>query len=190
MSTAAFSHRAHGLTPKAIAKIGQDFNADYVVRGRILEFKTREDTSWGPWKKGLLPFVNNGTSRILFGFADSEEYDVFNNMATGALLGAMVGNNVSSPVSDNQDNMLAWGSGGLLVGNMNYHSGKVDQAAVQMRVWIQETSTGKVVWTNRVMVKVSPESVLADNQYDVLFNRAIEQGVAKLIDNFVVYTFM
>lgn len=181
---------AHGLTPKAIAKIGHDFNADYVVRGRILEFKTREDTSWEPWKKGLLPFVNNGTSRILFGFADSEEYDVFNNMATGALLGAMVGNNVSSPVSDNQDNMLIWGGGGLVAGNMNYHSGKVDQAAVQMRVWIQETSTGKVVWTNRVMVKVSPESVLADNQYDVLFNRAIEQGVAKLIDNFVVYTFM
>ncbi|SHO51963.1 hypothetical protein [Desulfopila aestuarii] len=180
----------HGLTPQAITKIGHDFNADYVVRGRILEFKTREDTSWEPWKKGILPFINNGSSRLLFGFADSENYDVFNNMATGALIGSIIGNNANSPTSHNGDNAAIWGAGGLVVGNINYHSGKVEQAAVQMRIWIQETSTGKVVWTNRVMVKVSPESVLADNQYDVLFNRAIEQGVTKLVDNFVIYTFM
>ena len=180
----------HGLTSKAITKIGHDFNADYVVRGRILEFKTREDTSWEPWKKGILPFVNNGSSRLLFGFADSEEYDVFNNMATGALLGAVIGHNANSPTNDNGDNAAIWGAGGLVVGNMNYHSGKVDQAAVQMRIWVQETSTGKVVWTNRVLVKVSPETVFADNQHDILFNRAIEQGVAKLVDNFVIYTFM
>ena len=36
----------HGLDEKTVAKIGRRFNADYIVRGRILEFKTRQDPSW------------------------------------------------------------------------------------------------------------------------------------------------
>jgi len=190
----------HGLTPQTIHKIGRYFNADYIVRGRILEFKTRQDTSWEPWKKGVLPFINNGANRVLFGFASSASYDEFNNMATGGLIGSVIGHNANSPTSDgdyifgisggDSANTIIWGTAGLALGKANYHSGRVDQAAVQMRIWIQEAATGKVVWTNRVSVKVSPESVLADNQYDVLFNRAIEKGVTTLIDNFVIYTFM
>jgi hypothetical protein len=34
-------------------------------------------------------------------------------------------------------------------------------------------------------VKVTPESIFADNQYDSLFNKAIEKGVTTLVDNFV-----
>lgn len=190
----------HGITQKTLAKIGRYFNADYVVRGRILEFKTRQDTSWEPWKKGILPFVNNGASQLLFGFADSASYDEFNSIATGGLIGSVIGHNAGSPTSDGENilgmsggdtaNTIIWGTAGLALGKSAYHSGRVDQAAVQMRIWVQETSTGKVVWTNRVSVKVSPESVLADNQYDVLFNRAIEKGVSTLIDNFVIYTFL
>ena len=56
---------------------------------------------------------------------------------------------------------------------------------MQLRIWVQEAVSGNVVWTNRVDVKVSPESFLADNQYDALFDKAIEKGVTTLIDNFV-----
>ncbi len=56
-----------------------------------------------------------------------------------------------------------------------------------MRVWVQEAATGNVLWTNRVRVLVSPESVFADKQYDTLFNKAIEKGVDSLVDNFVTY---
>ena len=48
---------------------GRRFNADYIVRGRILEYKTREDPTWEPWKKGFLPFLLQGTSRIAVGVA-------------------------------------------------------------------------------------------------------------------------
>lgn len=191
----------HGLTKTTIAKIGRYFDADYVVRGRILEYKTRQDTAWVPWKKGLLPFINNGTNRILFGFADSDYYDEWNNQITGGILGARIGyESAHWPWGDgdeilgisggNTANAILWGGVGYAAGKNLHRSGRVDQAAVQMRIWIQETSTGNVVYTNRISVKVSPESFLADNQYDLLFSKAIEKGVTTLVDNFVIYTLM
>ena len=56
-----------------------------------------------------------------------------------------------------------------------------------MRVWVQEAATGNVVWSNRVRVLVSPETMFADNQYDALFNTAIEKGVDALVNDFVTY---
>ncbi|WP_163337871.1 hypothetical protein [Desulfopila sp. IMCC35008] len=189
---------AHGLTPKTIAKIGRQFDADYIIRGRILEFKTREEATWEPWKKGLLPFINNGTNRILFGFADSDEYDLDNNKITGGIYGARIGyesshwpwgsgDTVLGISGGDTANSILWGAIGYGLGENTYNSGKVDQAVVQLRIWVQEAATGNVVWTNRVRVQVSPESFLADNQYDTLFNKAIEKGVTTLIENFVTY---
>jgi TolB-like protein len=188
----------HGLTAKTVAKIGRNFKADYVVRGRILEYKSRQDPSWEPWKKGILPFINGGTSRILFGFASSDAYDEVNQKITGAMYGAGIGKNSDWPwdsddgdtifgsFSDSSDaNAITWGLVGSELGGTTYHSGNVDQAVVQLRIWVQEATSGNVIWTNRVDVKVSPESFLADNQYDALFNKAIEKGVTTLIENFV-----
>jgi TolB-like protein len=187
----------HGLTSRKVAKIGRHFGADYIVRGRILEFKTRDEATWAPWKKGLLPFVNGGANRIINGFASSDEYDERNEALTGSLIGGIIGYNSGTfpfgggdsifGLSNSSSNAIAWSAGGDGIGKVSHSSGKVDQAAVQLRVWIQEASTGNVVWTNRVRVLVSPESVLADNQYDTLFNLAIEKGVTTLVDHFVAY---
>ena len=195
---AVASPGTHGLTTKAIAKIGRKFDADYVVRGRILEFKTRDEANWLPWKKGVLPFINNGANQIFFGFADSSAYDLSNNQITGAAIGARVGyessnwpwgsgDTVLGTSGGDTANAILWGSVGYLLGDNNYHSGKVDQAVVQLRIWVQEAATGNVVWTNRVKVQVSPETVFSDNQYDVLFNKAIEKGVTTLVEHFVTY---
>jgi hypothetical protein len=188
----------HGLTTRTVAKIGRYFKADYIVRGRILEYKSRQDPTWEPWKKGILPFINGGTSRILFGFASSDTYDEWNQKVTGAMYGARIGYEHSNwpwdsdegdtifGLSDGSDaNAILWGAVGAEVGSNSYNSGRVDQAVVQLRIWVQEAVSGNVVWTNRVDVKVSPESFMADNQYDALFDKAIEKGVTTLIDNFV-----
>ena len=187
----------HGLTSRKVAKIGRYFDADYIVRGRILEFKTRDEATWAPWKKGLLPFVNGGANRILNGFASSDEYDERNEALTGALIGGIIGYNSGGwPFSDGESlfdlsnsmsNAVVWSAAGYGIGKVSHTSGKVDQAAVQLRVWVQEASTGNVVWSNRVRVLVAPESFLADNQYDTLFNLAIEKGVTTLVDHFVTY---
>ncbi len=194
----AASPGTHGLTEQTVAKIGRKFHADYIVRGRILEFKTRQEHTWAPWKRGILPFISGTTSQLSFGFASTDQYDNWNNMIAGGTWGGIIGHNVGGPwdpdkggseilgISGGNDaNTILWGAVGALTGREAKNSGRVDQAVVQMRIWVQEAATGNVVWTNRVDVKVSPESVLADKQYDALFNQAIEKGVTTLIDNFV-----
>ncbi|MCP3888184.1 MAG: hypothetical protein GY702_04830, partial [Desulfobulbaceae bacterium] len=84
-------------------------------------------------------------------------------------------------------NTVFWGGVGTALGSVSHKNGQIDQAAVQMRVWVQEAATGSVIWTNRVRVLVSAESIFADNQYDTLFNKAIEKGVDTLVDHFVSY---
>lgn len=187
----------HAIDQEAIAKMGRKFNADYIVRGRILEYKTRQEATWEPWKKGILPFINGGTNRILNGFASSDAYDARNEALTGMLLGGIIGyNNATIPwdggetfwgMSDGMANTVFWAGAGAAAGAVSHSSGKVDQAAVQMRVWVQEAASGNVIWTNRVRVLVSPETVFADKQYDTLFNKAIEKGVDSLVNHFVTY---
>ncbi|MGW8193137.1 MAG: hypothetical protein ACWGOX_02620, partial [Desulforhopalus sp.] len=128
--------------------------------------------------------------RILFGFASSDSYDEINEMLTGGLYGAIIGNNGSSFFGQGDDEWINTAVGAAIggyAGKASHRSGQVDQATVQMRVWVQEAATGNVVWTNRVRVQVSPETIFADNQYDTLFNTAIQKGVEALVNDFVTY---
>lgn len=185
----------HGLTTSAIRKIGRYFNADYIVRGRVLEYKTRQEATWAPWKKGIIPVVAGGGSQLLFGFASSDEYDSWDTTVAGGLIGSQIGREKTWPF-DHDDgifgtavtaNTVAWGVGTGYLSNMAHDAGRVDQAVVQLRIWVQEAATGNVVWTNRVRVQISPESIFADSQYDTLFDQAVEKGISALMDNFVTY---
>lgn len=142
----------HGLTQQEIIKIGRHFSADYIVRGRIIQYKDRLDPNWAPWNKGIVPFVVGVGGRTLFGNANTDKYD-----------------EGGSSRSSDTSRVL---------------SGDVPQAAVQLRVWIQDAYTGNVIWTNRIDVKASPESFLADNKYDVLFEEATQNAIIALIDDF------
>lgn len=179
------SVRTHGLTQQEVVKIGRHFSADYIVRGRIIQYKDRQDPSWNPVKKGLITFVTGVTNKIAFGQAESEKYDEWNNTLAGAADAAFI----SGVTDGNVNHAIAWGAAGAVLGNLAHHSGKIPQAVVQLRIWVQDAYTGNVVWTNRIDVKVSPESVLADYQYDALFEKATEKAISTLIDDFaqVVY---
>jgi len=119
---------AHALDQQAIAKIGRKFQADYVVRGRILEYKTRDEASWAPWKKGIIPFVIGGTNRVFNGYASSDAYDQRNEAITGAILGGIIGyNNAGWPwaddktilgMTDGSANALFWAGAGAGLGVM------------------------------------------------------------------------
>ena len=187
----------HGLTSQSLIKIGRHFGADYIVRGRILEYKTRQEHTWAPWKRGILPFVGGVSNQMLFGLAATEDYDNWNNMVTGGVLGASWANHHDPvwPFGNGQEilgiegsaatNTIVWGAIGAELGQMAHRSGKVPQAVVQLRMWIQDAYSGDVVWTNRVDVKVSPETVFADYQYDALFQKATQKAIATLVDDFV-----
>ncbi len=187
----------HGLTQQEIVKIGRHFSADYIIRGRIIQYKEREDPSWAPWKKGVIGFVTGVTNKIAFGQARTDKYDNWGNMAAGAMYGALAGDDAHWPwspskpdqtilgVSTSGDaNIIFWGAVGGGLGHMAHNTGKIPQAVVQLRIWVQDAYNGDVVWTNRIDVKVSPESVLADYQYDALFENATEKAVSTLIDDF------
>lgn len=185
MTSESNSPGTHGLTPQEIVKIGRHFSADYIVRGRILQYKDRQESTWNPFKKGLLPFATGVTSKIAFGQAESSLYDEWNSSLSGGAIAA----SISGMTDGEMGHSIAWGAAGAVLGNLAHHSGHIPQAVVQLRLWVQDAYTGNVVWTNRVDVKVSPESVLADYQYDNLFEQATEKAVSSLIDNFaqVVY---
>lgn len=151
----------HGLDAQTVAQIGRQFKADYILRGRIIEFKTRQEPTWAIWKKGLIPFVNDGVGRLVLGYANSESYD----------------DRIETMTARDTSNALTYGQGGENDG----------QSTVQIRMWVQEAATGNVVWSNRIRVLVSPESVQADNQYDNLFATAIDKSVTTLVDHFVAY---
>lgn len=186
----------HGLTDQEVVKIGRQFGADYVVRGRILEFRTRQEHTWDPRKRGLLPFVTGTTSRIAFGFADSDQYDSLGSSVAGGAWGAVVGNNAGGPwdpddsegffgLSSGKDaNTIVWSIAGAEAGKMAVHGGRVDQAVVRLRIWVQNAYDAQVIWTSQVEVRVAPESVLADNQYDDLFDQAVRKAATSLMDRF------
>lgn len=69
------SSLTHGLNNQAIVKIGRHFSADYIVRGRIIQYKDRLDPSGAIWKQGVLPFFIGGTKNMLLGKATPQQYD-------------------------------------------------------------------------------------------------------------------
>ncbi len=187
----------HGLTPQEVVKIGRHFSADYIMRGRIIQYKTRQDPSWSPMKKGIIGFITGSTNKLAFGQAKSDKYDDWGNMLAGGMYGAIAGNSWANgpwnPDGSNSilgftngaaSNAILWGAVGAGLGHMAHNTGDAPQAVVQLRVWVQDAYSGDVVWTNRIDVKVSPDTMFADYQYDELFESATEKAVETLIDDF------
>lgn len=180
----------HGLDTKMIAKIGHDFAARFILRGRIINYDVEQESTWEPLKKGILPFVLGGTSQLFFGFAKTDGYDTLQSMAVGYGIGAMAGDSATNPytLADKIDpsgaNSAVWGAAGAGVAFLAKQGGDVKEAQVQLRVWVQDAETGDVVWTNRADVRVAPQSVFADNREKMLFQTAVNRAVAALIGDF------
>jgi len=102
----------YALDKKNIREIGKAFNADYLVRGRIIEY-----------------YLRKGRKTTFWTFAPS-------------------------------------------------------QAIVHLRVWVQDTTSGEVVWTNRTEVKVSPQTEYGDDSPSVLFEAALSKAATTLVDDF------
>jgi TolB-like protein len=88
-----------GLDPGTIQQIGRRFGADYILRGRIVEYEIREGNTLNPLQIGILPFSFDTSSALLFGFAESEKYDLWQDLSIGSGLGALFGSQAESPFS-------------------------------------------------------------------------------------------
>jgi len=196
----------HGLNKMSVSKLGRRFNADYVIRGRIIEYNLQKEHTWQLAKKGILPFIMGGTTQAAFGFAETEEYDNLNNIALWGLAGAIIGHNVDTPFNPESStttisgpsittvstgdadaelwNAVTWGFAGGGAAHLVNHSGATPEAIVHLRIWVQDSATGEVVWTNRAEVKVAPESIYGDKRTSEMFKTAVSRATTLLVDDF------
>lgn len=179
-----------GLDKPVIARIGQEFGAHYILRGRIIKYGIEQENTWLPQKKGLLPLFFASSNRVMFGIAKSEAYDNLGAMAVGGGIGAMLGDSATSPytLADRIDpaaaNSTVWGIAGAGVAYLANQGGRTPQAVVELRLWVQNADTGDVIWTNRSEVSVAPQSVFAKNDQQQLLKTAVTKAVHSLINDF------
>ncbi len=197
------------LSSDEVLRIGDYFGADYIVRGRLIEFeKGVAKDDFNPFHVGLLPFFFNSSQRMLFGLAKSENYELMDKMAIGGILGAVVGNaNKNFPFDDSKKtttsghplfgstvtktsdyhalNTALWGVAGASVAYLAHNGGKVPRAVVQIRIMVQDARTGRLLWSNRSEVEVIPESMYAEQDYRKLVAKAIRRATSSLVRSFV-----
>ena len=86
-----------GLNRGVVQEIGRRFGADYLLRGRIVEYEVRDGHTHDPLRKGLLPFFFDISSDTLFGIAESDKYDLWQDLAVGGAIGAALGSGANTP---------------------------------------------------------------------------------------------
>jgi len=179
------------LDSQRLMDLGNTFGADYIVRGRIIEFRSGQEDTFNPIKIGLLPFVIKSSQRTIFGVAKSDTYETIDKVAIGGVLGGIYGNSAESPytIADytnyNHYNALVWGAVGAGAGYLADKAGKVPRATVQLRVMVQDARTGEIIWLNRAEASTVPFSTYAEHDSDLLFAKSIRQAARSLVDNFV-----
>ncbi len=158
------------LNTQILKDMGDAFGADYVVRGRIIEFSADQRDSFNPLRTGLVPFVFKSGQRTIFGVAESEGYE-----------------NIDMEAIEDYDRMRAmlWGAGGFLTGLIGEKQGRVRGATVQIRVLVQDAGTGEVIWLNRAEACATPSSAFAEQAPDLLIAKAIDKAVNSLVGDFV-----
>jgi len=197
------------LTSREVAKIGAHFGADYIVRGRLIEFErgaAKDD--FNPFHVGFLPFVFNSSQRMLFGLAKSENYEMMDKMAIGGIAGLAIGSaNKNFPFDESTDsetsghplfeptvtdttdyhalNTALWGLAGSGLAYLSHNGGKVPRAVVQIRILVQDARTGRLLWSNRSEVEVIPESIYAEQEYRKLVAKAIRRATGSLVSSFI-----
>ncbi|MBN2232802.1 MAG: hypothetical protein JW781_08305 [Deltaproteobacteria bacterium] len=197
------------LTSEQVVHLGYMFGANYIVRGRIVEFdQGAAKDNFNPFQVGLLPFVFNTGQRTIFGVAQSDKYEMIDKMAIGGIAGLAYGNsNRNTPFDQDVDhedsghplfspavididdyhelNTAFWGAAGTGLAFLAHKGGKVPRAVVQIRVMVQDAATGRLVWSNRSQIEVTPGSVFSPQEYRVLVDRAIREAAGSLVGNFI-----
>ena len=177
-----------GLDPGTIQQIGRRFGADYILRGRVVEYEVRDGNTLNPLQIGILPFFFDTSSALLFGFAESERYDLWQDLAVGAGLGALLGSFAETPFSSGHSdyaglNAAVWGAAGASAAYLASKGGRIPQAVVQLSLALQDANDGRVIWENRVEKQVEPVSMWADPAERTQVDRAVEEAAAALVDD-------
>ena len=200
-----------GLNKNVIKQIGDYFGADYVLRGRIVEYEMREGQQLNPLQQGILPFFFDWTSSAIFGVAQSDQYDLWQDLAIGGSMGAGLGSQANTPFNGPSEstkvvgshprfahvvtetsggyehsaayNAGVWGAAGMAAAYLAAKGGHIPQAVVQISLALQDPETGEVVWANRVEKQVEPVSMWSDSTDRTQMDLAVEEAARTLLQD-------
>ncbi len=157
------------LNTRVLKNLADTFGADYVVRGRIIEFRNDSQDTFNPARTGLVPLVFKTGQRTVFGVAESEQYEFIDQDAIE---------------NYNKMRSLFWGGAGFVSGLIGDRQGQVPGVTVQIRAYVQDAKTGQVVWLNRAETCTLPRSVYADPDERLLLAEGIQEAMQSLIGDF------
>lgn len=156
---------------QTLQDLGNAFEASYVIRGRIIEFRTDQQDTFNPIRTGLIPFALKSTLRTGLGVAETETYEYLE---------------VDKDEMEAYDQIRDWfyGGGAFITGLIGEKEGQVPGATVQIRLLVQDARTGKVLWHNRAETCSIPRTAFADPDGNQLIKKSIEQAANSLVSDF------
>jgi hypothetical protein len=176
-----------GVSPEIVQDLGKRFHAKYLLRGRIIEYQVGQERTFNPLRRGILPFVLDGTTSTLYGISKTEQYDTWQEMATAGTAGAVLGTHADTPFTGIQStyggNAAFWGAVGASTAYLANKGGDVPEARVQIELALQSTSDGHVLWLNRTEFTVTPENAYDRYDQQYLLTRATEEATAALMED-------
>jgi len=190
-----------------IFSLAQKFKARYVLRGRIVEFDLRDEDTLNPFKIGFLTAQNRFLSRLFYGAPQEQKIGTVHEVSVGGVLAGILGSNAKDPFhpphketyrighplfgetytrevggDDNYDflNALSWGAAGAFISYLAAHGGNSPEAVINISVYLYDVKENRLVWENRVRLRVSPQSVWAPRKPVDLLLVAIEEAARLL----------
>jgi len=197
------------FSDEKLLALARQKGVDFLVCGRISRWRLRPEETFNPFQIGFLTFLTRVPARLLYG-APQEGYDLWHQVASGALWGGLIGANAKDPfepptyrpstdghplfssalekVSGDSHyetwNTVVWGLMGAGLGFLAAHGGEAPEAVLTLSLAIYDVQAGHKIWSSRVKLKVTPESVFAPHQGEKLFEKALSTAVSQLMARF------
>ncbi len=147
-----------GISKSFLKIMADDLGVDKVLRGRIIDYGIGVNKSLNP-ANGILSVALGGVAEGLGVYARREGYE--RGLPPDSFLPKSVrGSSLEMDIPPNER-----------------HSN------VQLRVYLQDVNSGKVLWSNRAFVRYTPESNLrfADNHPQNMLDTAMREAVKELM---------
>ncbi len=201
-----------GLSKDVVTELGQILGVDMIIRGRIIEYGYKDIGTLNPLYRGFIPVVIDTVKDTLYGATNAYGYDNdledIENILIGAGMGYGIGKQFitsstshgsalssglitrkvgTSHTSNDDSGMEGAGIGAVSGWMASQHPKKAKRSAVvQVRLYAQDARTGEVLWSNRAEIEYTPNSnyAYADTHSKAMFDKAVKQSVAVLMNNF------
>lgn len=171
--------QVEGLSVEKIKEVANKLGADLIIRGAIIEYGIKEARTLNPLQTGIiLPFIDT-LNNIIFGVSISNKYsEGLTDILTGGGLGYLI-------AKQSGEGTTGAGVGAALATISLVRKKNAESSLVQVRLYAQDASTAKVIWSGRAEVEYTPLNPLdlESHHYKNMFDKAIRKVVRILMND-------